>query len=307
MPAQHILVVDDSPTQLRQLQLILEEGNYETRVAADGQQALEMILKDRPLLVVTDLRMPNMNGLELVAAARKYIPNLPVILTTSQGSEDIAEQALQKGAASFVPKSHLTACLVDTVRQVLSVTEPVDLQQEVAKFISTSSVELCLTNDESLVPGVITRLEQDLVELNLFDEGQRMQISMALDEALLNAMIHGNLEVDSSLREVDDGKPFTEAIRRRKSEKPYCDRRVFVSAHISRTEARFVIRDEGGGFDTSQLSDPTHPDNLEKIGGRGLYLINAFMDDVSHNEVGNEIRMLKYSHQGGENHGEDHG
>lgn len=120
-----------------------------------------------------------------------------------------------------------------------------------------------------------------------------MQIAMALDEALLNAMIHGNLEVSSELRQNDDGAPYVNMIAQRKEETPYKDRKVTIKLEATNEQVTFTIRDDGPGFDAAALRDPTDPENIERAGGRGLLLINAFMDEVSHNEVGNEIRMTK--------------
>ena len=108
----HILVVDDSPTQLRQIQFLLEKEGFVVQSAMDGIQAIASIKETMPLLVVTDLQMPEMNGLELVASLKESIPSLPVILTTSQGSEEIASQALKEGAASYVPKRELNDTLI---------------------------------------------------------------------------------------------------------------------------------------------------------------------------------------------------
>ncbi|MGB1925829.1 MAG: response regulator [Rubripirellula sp.] len=289
----HILVVDDSPTQVRQIQMVLEGDGLTVKTACDGEEAMQCIQVDPPLLVVTDLQMPNMNGLELVAAVKSQAASLPVILTTSQGSESIAAQALQEGASSYVPKRDLSSALVPVVRQVLAVNQATQSVQEVAQFAIESSISLSLENDELLVPKVISRLELPMVELNLFDEGERMQIAMALDEALLNAMAHGNLEVSSDLRQIDDGKPYIDLIEKRKKLAPYNERRVTVQMNATLESATIVIRDEGPGFDLSSLRDPTDPENLEKAGGRGLLLINAFMDEVRHNERGNEITMIK--------------
>jgi anti-sigma regulatory factor (Ser/Thr protein kinase) len=55
----------------------------------------------------------------------------------------------------------------------------------------------------------------------------------------------------------------------------------------------YVIRDEGQGFDLAAMPDPTLPQNLERRTGRGLSLIRTFMDDVRHNDIGNEITMVK--------------
>jgi anti-sigma regulatory factor (Ser/Thr protein kinase) len=62
---------------------------------------------------------------------------------------------------------------------------------------------------------------------------------------------------------------------------------------MTRLEAVFAIRDEGQGFDPASLPDPTDPANLERISGRGLLLIQTFMDKVEHNESGNQITMTK--------------
>ena len=289
----HILVVDDSPTQLRQIQFLLEKEGFVVQSAMDGIQAIASIKETMPLLVVTDLQMPEMNGLELVASLKESMPSLPVILTTSQGSEEIASQALKAGAASYVPKRELNDTLIPVLQQVMAVNKATKAVPQVAQNAVESNITLEVTNDESQIPDIISRLELPMVELDLFDEGERMQIAMALDEALLNAMIHGNLEVSSELRQSDNGTPYVNMIAERKEQSPYRDRKVTIKLEATSEEITFTIRDDGPGFDAAALRDPTDPENIERAGGRGLLLINAFMDEVSHNEVGNEIRMLK--------------
>ena len=289
----HILVVDDSPTQLRQIQFLLEKEGFVVQSAMDGIQAIASIEETMPLLVVTDLQMPEMNGLELVASLKESMPSLPVILTTSQGSEEIASQALKAGAASYVPKRELNDTLIPVLQQVMAVNRATKAVPQVAQNAVESNITLEVANDESQIPDIISRLELPMVELDLFDEGERMQIAMALDEALLNAMIHGNLEVSSELRQSDNGTPYVNMIAERKEQAPYRDRKVTIKLEATSEEIIFIIRDDGPGFDAAALRDPTDPENIERAGGRGLLLINAFMDEVSHNEVGNEIRMRK--------------
>lgn len=289
----HILVVDDSPTQLRQIQFLLEREGFVVQSAADGVQATASIEDNMPMLVVTDLQMPEMNGLELVASLKETIPSLPVILTTSQGSEEIASQALKAGAASYVPKRELNDTLIPVLQQVMAVNKAAKSVPKVVKNAVESNITLEVTTDEAQIPDIISRLELPMVELDLFDEGERMQIAMALDEALLNAMIHGNLEVSSELRQSDDGAPYVNMIAKRKNEAPYSERKVTIKLEASNEQVTFTIRDDGPGFDAAALRDPTDPENIERAGGRGLLLINAFMDEVSHNELGNEIRMVK--------------
>lgn len=288
-----ILVVDDSQTQLLHMQAMLAQDGYAIELAEDGEQALVKLAESSVDLVLTDLQMPKMNGLELVEAIRTGPSPVPVILTTSEGSEQIAAEALHRGAASYVPKSFLSTMLLSTVRRVLEVARAAQSQQELANYITRAGLHLELASDTSLVPSVIFRLEGMLKELKICDDSQCMQVAMALDEALTNAVVHGNLEVSSDLRQREDGAAYDRMIRQRQRELPYAERRVHIHVCATRECAKFVIRDEGPGFCVKDLPDPTDPANLDKHSGRGLLLINAFMDEVWHNDAGNEITLVK--------------
>ena len=119
-----------------------------------------------------------------------------------------------------------------------------------------------------------------------------MRVGLALHEALANAVFHGNLEVSSELRQEDERR-FHALARLRRSLRPYCDRKVEVHSTVDRQGARFVISDEGPGFDTASVLPASDETNVLKVGGRGMLLIRAFMDEVQHNETGNRITMIK--------------
>jgi DNA-binding response OmpR family regulator len=291
--SDHILIVDDSPTTRQLMGVILEQDGYEVRGVESAMQAMAAIEAETPLLVITDLEMPDMSGLELVQVLKGIKPSLPVVIATAVGNEDVAANALRLGAASYVPKRSIHESLTAVVRQVLTATELIRSTQMVGRYATRSTIELSIGNDETLAAKVISRLEMTLIELDLFDDGGRMQVAMALDEAILNAMVHGNLEVPSSLREIDGGKPYFDLIGQRKSESPYKDRRVNISLEADNDKATFIVRDEGPGFELSNLRDATDDEHLEGCGGRGLLMIDAFMDEVRYNECGNEITMVK--------------
>ena len=66
-----------------------------------------------------------------------------------------------------------------------------------------------------------------------------------------------------------------------------------MSVNVENDHGAFVIRDEGPGFDPRELPDPTDPTNLERPSGRGLLLMRTFMDDVSYNDDGNQVTLIK--------------
>src|SRR6266496_1299471 len=85
-PGQRILLADDDPDSLEGLRALLEAWGYEVEIARDGQAALDQVPVVRPSVVITDVIMPRMTGLELLEAIRRDRPTLPVIVMTAHGS-----------------------------------------------------------------------------------------------------------------------------------------------------------------------------------------------------------------------------
>lgn len=292
-----ILVVDDSAVDRRLVGRLLEEDtDLEVEYAAHGKEALAKIEYLVIDLVVTDLIMPEMDGLELVAAIRGQYPLVPVILMTSKGSEEVAVRALQEGAASYVPKRTLAQNLLKTVRRVLTVSSRQRSHWRLMGCMTSSDCTFALENDSALFGPLVIYLQEEASRLGICDESERTRFGVAVEEALANALYHGNLEVGSEFRDEDD-EAYYALVQERRRQSPYGDRRIHVEAKLSHAGASVVVRDEGSGFDPSALPDPTDPANLEKPRGRGLLLMRTFMDEVVYNDVGNAVRLTKHCDQ----------
>lgn len=114
------------------------------------------------------------------------------------------------------------------------------------------------------------QLEEQLLQKVVrfgYDEADTFAIKLALEEGLVNAIKHGN-KYDAS-------------------------KSVKVTCQIDENEASFTIADEGPGFCPKDVPDPTADENIERPCGRGLMLIRAFMDEVSYNKSGNQLRLVK--------------
>jgi CheY-like chemotaxis protein/anti-sigma regulatory factor (Ser/Thr protein kinase) len=288
-----VLVVDDSAIDRRLASGLLEKnGSYHILLASSGRDAMET-MKSHPIdLVLTDLQMDEMDGLELVEAVRSEYPLTPVILMTAKGSEEIAVQALEKGAASYVAKRRLQQDLMEIVRQVIENSDENRMQSRLMHRLVRNEFSFVLNNDLSLVHSLVKYLQHTLRCVRLVDEVDRLRVGIAVEEALLNALYHGNLEVSSDLKE-QDANLFEETARKRCLEEPYRHRRIFVDALVTRDFARFSIRDEGPGFNPHSLPDPCDPQNLEKPSGRGILLMRSFMDEVTFNATGTEVTLVK--------------
>jgi CheY-like chemotaxis protein len=261
--------------------------------ARNGQEALEAWQREKPDLVLTDLQMPEMDGLALVEGLRSRSPAIPVVLMTAYGSEEIAVEALQKGAASYVPKKQLARRLVDTLRGVLAATHGYQRQEKVKACWEGTQFRFSIDNDDTVIPVLVSHVQQYAANMSNDDEHASFRLGVALHEALRNAIEHGNLELDSRLRE-NGSDEYYELANQRRLEAPFCGRRVWFEAFESAAESRYTIRDEGPGFDRGRLEyDPCDPANIAKPCGRGLFLIHTFMDEVQFNERGNEITMVR--------------
>jgi two-component system, OmpR family, KDP operon response regulator KdpE len=114
----NILVVDDEPQITRVLKTTLSSHGYGTRTAADGDEALQIMREWVPDLVITDLRMPNMDGLDLCRHVRAK-SRIPIIVLSVKGEERIKVEALDAGADDYVTKPFSTTELLARVRAAL--------------------------------------------------------------------------------------------------------------------------------------------------------------------------------------------
>ena len=276
-----VLVVDDAAIDRRITGAIIEANlGWRVAYAEDGVAALAAMERQTPRVVLTDLRMPGMDGLQLVAAIRSRYPFIPVVLMTAYGNEEIAMHALRDGAASYVPKKSQDHDLAPTLEQVVTMARLESRQQRLLGHLVHTEFHFVMDNDRTLVSALVAYAQEYVVRLHRCDQTDKIRVGVALEEALLNAIYHGNLEVSSDLRQDGDG-PFHQTVNeRRVNLLLMADRQVHFTARLSRSEASFVVRDEGPGFDPSTLPDPTDPANLGKTGGRGLLLIRTFMDEV---------------------------
>ena len=99
-----VLVVDDEPAAVELLVEFLSSKSYEVLTATSGEEALRRVKEDRPHLVLLDIRMPKMNGLEVLRRIREIDAEVGVIMVTAVNEEDVGRQALELGAFDYIVK-----------------------------------------------------------------------------------------------------------------------------------------------------------------------------------------------------------
>jgi len=116
-----VLIVDDEPNIVISLEFLMRQEGYEVAVAADGDEALELLEGFRPDLVLLDVMMPKMSGFDVLQRIRTHadLPKPAVIMLTARGREAEVEKGKALGADAYVTKPFATRDLVAKVRETL--------------------------------------------------------------------------------------------------------------------------------------------------------------------------------------------
>ncbi len=291
-PETTVLVVDDSLVDRRLAgRFVDQHAGWKAVLARNGAEALTILERSLPRLVVTDLQMPELDGLALLERIRAKYPQVPVVLMTGSGSEELASRALSAGAASYVPKRNLSTHLQSVLEQVLSASQLDVYRRRMLECLTQRDSRFALENDPALIPPLVALLQEDLLAMHLCDATGATRVGVALQEAMLNALYHGNLELSNAGAPGDE--EFQRLVEQRRQQAPYRDRRIRLFANVTRTEAAYVIMDQGPGFDPSTLPEKVDPAALDKSSGRGIVLMRAFMDRVNFTRTGNQVTLIK--------------
>lgn len=277
-------------------ELLESEGSWSVVEARRGSEALDLLEHETASLCVTDAELRDMAQEELLRELRRRHPGLPVVLLTSS-SDAAVVRALRFGAASYVPRSSVARDLVNTVRRILELSEGRESEVSALSMRVWASARFELDNDAASFHPLVTHVMKELERFGFVRGNERVLAGVALEEALLNAMIHGNLEIDAAVR--DRGyRVFEAAVEERRRKSPYRERRIRVELRLGCDEASIRVADEGPGFDARSLPDPLSPDNVVRSRGRGLLLMRSFMDEVRYSEKGNEVTLVKRRRRG---------
>jgi two-component system alkaline phosphatase synthesis response regulator PhoP len=200
---QRILVVDDEPAVSDLLAYNLRKAHYEVLVAADGREALRLAREDSPDLILLDLMIPEVDGLDVCRELRKT-SGVPIIMITARGEEIDRVVGLELGADDYVTKPFSVRELMARIKAVLRRSQP-DEDQRVASTIlqGPNGLKLDLKARSACIGDVplnLTRLEFDLLEHLLSNAGRVLTRERLLEEAWGYDFAGDTRAVDSAIK-----------------------------------------------------------------------------------------------------------
>jgi DNA-binding response OmpR family regulator len=211
-----VLVVDDQPEIVRILRDYLERAGFSVLTAADGAAAIVAARRDKPDLIVLDLTLPTMDGLDVARALRRE-GEVPIIMLTARTEEADRVSGLELGADDYVTKPFSPREVVARVRAVLRRTEARQLQGDVVRV--GDSLELDVPRMETMVDG--RRVELTATEFQLLLSMARQPGRVFTRAQLLDA-VHG-VAVESYERAID---AHVKNIRRKIEADPHAPRHL---------------------------------------------------------------------------------
>jgi CheY-like chemotaxis protein len=286
-----VLVVDDQEALRTLLARLLEREGFDPVQAENGEQAIARYKSEAPLVVVSDIMMPKMDGLSLLNEIRRIDRNSTVILMTGQGNEDLLLKALRGGATNFFKKPFNVRELIDEIRKV------VEFRLEAARsslfsplMVEETKTFLMPRADSPFFP-IINQITLQLP--CLLPEEEILNLKIGIEEAITNAIEHGNLGItfEAKSRAIAEGR-LAQLIAEKGRESDAAGRSVRITSRLTADMFEITIRDDGEGFDWRNLP-AVEPGNLLAFNGRGIFLTKIYFDEVLFSDTGNEVTLRK--------------
>ncbi len=141
-PAGHILIIDDEASLRQTLGRILQRDGYEVTTVAGGKEGLTIVAQQSFDLIYLDIRMPDMNGLDVLQSIHSQFPDLPVILFTAQPDLHSAVEALRRGAIDYLMKPLKPQTVLDRTKSILSDQQKKRRRKEILRQMEELQAEL---------------------------------------------------------------------------------------------------------------------------------------------------------------------
>ena len=271
-----ILVVDDDRATREVLRSVLEKAGYSVTVASDGLEALKVLRSRRFDVLLLDVWMPRMTGLDLLARLRTRKTRPRVVVMTSDDAPGTLLEAVRQQAFKYMHKPVEAAVLLQAVQDVLHSQEAPLIEVISARPEWVELVLPCRREAVERIQAVMAHLDTDLAP------DVRESIAYAFRELLMNAIEWGG-KLDPA-------------------------RKVRVSCLRARRMLLYRIADPGPGFNIDDLphaavaAPPDDPIAHERVreekgirpGGFGLMLVRGSVDELLYNEKRNEVVFVKY-------------
>jgi CheY-like chemotaxis protein/anti-sigma regulatory factor (Ser/Thr protein kinase) len=293
----NILVVDDSISIVKSLVKILEISGFDADPAYNGHDALRKLSAKEYDIILCDIEMPGMGGLDLLNHVRREIgDDVSFILMTGYLEQDYFLNAIRLGASDFIRKP------IDSQQILRSIQSQLDKRKDnwdyftVSKFVDIADVKITLT------PIMFRQVDFIKVFTKFFRQNLNLpnnilnELLLCMEEMLYNAFIHGTLNLQLHERTLSY-ESYQKLIAEKLRDREISNKSIKLRLIINQMDKNVTIEveDQGDGFDhISWLSRIKATDHIQlEEYGRGISIIYNLCDEVSFDKGGRMIRIVK--------------
>ncbi len=258
MNAKTVLVVDDEKDIRKIVSRILEKSGYKAITAGDAMEGLMQLHENSVDLVITDIRMPGMNGLDLIKQVHEIQPGIPVIIITGYGTFDLAVEALARGAFFFVTKPFETSTLVNVVKKGLRLNFL--LRKSDAEDVDSVQYDLStsIAPSEEKAEAVVRHIFSTAQSLGYDSHTCLARIPFILDELLMKAV---NCSKEANVEDM-----------------------IVVEAGMTREEINISIKSPVRSFHKSEIPGSFSDSDINSPKGVSLMVAMYYADSFEYSE-----------------------
>ncbi len=291
-----ILVVDDTAVDRVLVQgLLRRRADYVVEVVEDAESALARLETFVPDVLVTDLQLPQLSGLDLVVVLRERFPGLPVVVITAHGNEDTALQALADGAASYVPKPQMSERLLSTIERVLEGQRSDRVAEDFQSCLRESRLRFMVPVAADVFGPLADMAVGMAASVGLCEPHEKLRFVLALRALLRIGQLAGNLEMSlSELDAQEAGGPAIQAdYARRLQDSRFRNRSLDVEIEVSAGLGVYRVTHQGPPLNID-VREALGPGSLAGPAAcRELVLVRAFAHSFQLEGDGRTLAMAR--------------
>lgn len=292
-----ILVVDDSLSIVNSLSKILEISGYQTEVAYNGSDALRKIQSDNYDLIICDIEMPGITGLDFLERVRnEYDRDLDVILMTGFLDQEYFIRAIRLGASDFIRKPIDSRHIVRSIQTILDRKRSKYDLGDFYQNLDQAQMSFVIDPRHFSKFSLSKVFNLFLMRNFRFNPSLLNELLIIIDEMVYNAFIHGTLSLSYEERLLEHSL-LQEVISKRLAIPEIAERRIGFDLSIDHVNnlIRITVSDQGNGFDyktwLARIQDEEHL-NVDEH-GRGISLLYHLTDSVEFMDGGRKVQITK--------------
>ncbi|HOS84947.1 MAG TPA: response regulator [Bacteroidales bacterium] len=287
-----VLIVEDDAVSRELLRVIIQKEGYEFRTADDGMAGFEIFNEFIPDIVVTDIRMPRLDGIELLKKIRMVARDVIVIIVTAHGNENIALEALHLGANNYLKKPINLEELKILLSRYFSLYKTKTVRKDITALVTTQNIDLVVDSDLDLIPSVAEYLVNQV--RHIYSSTDLISVELGLSELLLNAIEHGSFNITGDEKEEAlKNNTLVDLYNQRKEDESCKSKKISIQFNRNKSYCEWIISDEGNGFDYTYMPSPFTDRLVTNLHGRGVFISKLQFDSIEYIGKGNSVKARK--------------